>query len=323
MSVAAASAAPGAGTGATGYVTQMARVSFSSLVDTWILGGHDDEARDCAALAVQQRIWADALQRPRDYLPGLAARPVHDPGQFWFTSYLEEQYPQIRAEITQVLAGPADPVQPTLEDGWLTRSGSWQQAHLYRDGRWESAVCANFPVTTAILREIPELTTLSPGVIMISRLTPGTRIMPHCGSTNAVLRMHLPIVVPGGVSLRVGAEVLTWHEGKCLIFDDSYEHEVRHDGTADRVVLILDLPHPDLADARRQELLRRRPGPEQRIVAFMRERGLERLEMRGGELVFCPDGPTRELLTAYLNGAGAAAAEIHADQVTWQRRAAG
>lgn len=309
--------------GARAYVTQMARVSFSSLVDSWILGGQEETARDCAALAVRQGIWTHPLQRPRDYVPGLDAQPLHDPAQFWFSGYLEEQYPQIREEIARVLAGPADPVRPTVEDGWLTRSGSWQQAHLFRDGRWEDAVCARFPVTTAIVREIPELTTLSPGVIMISRLSPGTRIMPHCGSTNAVLRMHLPIVVPAGVSLRVGSEILTWQEGKCLIFDDSFEHEVWHEGAADRVVLILDMPHPELSAARRDGLLRRRPDPEKRIAAFMKERGLERIGIQDGELVFHPDGPTRELLSTYLKGAGASAAEIGADGVAWRRQAAG
>ena len=37
-----------------------------------------------------------------------------------------------------------------------------------------------------------------------------------------------------------------WAEGRCLIFDDSFEHEVWHEGDSDRVVLICDLWHPDL-----------------------------------------------------------------------------
>ena len=33
--------------------------------------------------------------------------------------------------------------------------------------------------------------------------------------------------VPTGCRLRVGREWRTWQPGKCLVFDDSYEHEER------------------------------------------------------------------------------------------------
>ena len=46
--------------------------------------------------------------------------------------------------------------------------------------------------------------------------------------------------------MRVGEEVRGWAAGKCLIFDDSFEHEVWHDGDAERIVLICDLWHPQL-----------------------------------------------------------------------------
>ena len=34
--------------------------------------------------------------------------------------------------------------------------------------------------------------------------------------------------------------------GEALVFDDSFEHEVWNDGKQERVVLLLDLWHPDL-----------------------------------------------------------------------------
>lgn len=33
-----------------------------------------------------------------------------------------------------------------------------------------------------------------------------------------------------------------------MIFDDSFEHEVWHNGTAVRLILIVDVWHPDLSD---------------------------------------------------------------------------
>lgn len=82
-------------------------------------------------------------------------------------------------------------------------------------------------------------------------LAPRTHIRRHCGPTNARLRLHLGLVVPDGCSIRVGDEVRTWVEGRCLLFDDSFEHEVRNDTDRARVVLLLRFFHPDLAPARR------------------------------------------------------------------------
>jgi len=46
--------------------------------------------------------------------------------------------------------------------------------------------------------------------------------------------------------MRVGDETRTVQEGKCVVFDDSWEHEAWNDGDGTRVVLILDVWHPDL-----------------------------------------------------------------------------
>ena len=81
-----------------------------------------------------------------------------------------------------------------------------------------------------------------------SALAPGTHITKHHGPTNKKLRCHLPLVVPEGkCRLRAGDEVRTLEEGKCVIFDDSFEHEAWNDDPeAPRIVLILDIWHPDL-----------------------------------------------------------------------------
>ena len=83
--------------------------------------------------------------------------------------------------------------------------------------------------------------------------------------SNAKLRAHLALVVPaadtGGGSLertglRVGNRWETWVEGKVIVFDDSFEHEVwwRWPPTEEategdvgrRIVLIVDVFHPGL-----------------------------------------------------------------------------
>ena len=84
---------------------------------------------------------------------------------------------------------------------------------------------------------------------------PGTHLRPHCGSTNTRLTCHLGVIVPPGCSIRCGDEWREWREGECLVFDDSFEHEVMHRGEADRVVLLINFWHPELPnDERRIEI---------------------------------------------------------------------
>jgi len=56
--------------------------------------------------------------------------------------------------------------------------------------------------------------------------------------------------------MRVADQMHTWEEGKCIVFDDSFEHELWHNGTTSRVILVLDVWHPDLNDAQRSAAVR-------------------------------------------------------------------
>jgi aspartate beta-hydroxylase len=82
------------------------------------------------------------------------------------------------------------------------------------------------------------------GSSFFSSLAAGTHLAAHCGPSNLRLRVHLGLLVPTGCRIRVGDEVREWKQGECLVFDDSYEHEVWHEGEGERVVLIADAWHP-------------------------------------------------------------------------------
>lgn len=84
------------------------------------------------------------------------------------------------------------------------------------------------------------------GDVKFSKLTPRSHIPPHCGPSNSRIRLHLGIQADDASVLRVGNETRRWEVGKCLIFDDSYEHEVWNKGESDRIVLILDFWHPEM-----------------------------------------------------------------------------
>ena len=55
----------------------------------------------------------------------------------------------------------------------------------------------------------------------------------------------MPKASLGTCAIRVGERWARWTEGKCLVFDDSFEHAVVNETTEPRTVLLLRFWHPD------------------------------------------------------------------------------
>jgi aspartyl/asparaginyl beta-hydroxylase (cupin superfamily) len=173
--------------------------------------------------------------------PGLTRRPWHDAARFALARDLERAAPQIAAE----LRGLTDAFHAESEP--ISRIGSWDVLMLYERGRRLAENCARCPITTRIV-ESHRIVRGPGGLIYFSRLAPGTRVAPHAGPTNLRLRLHLGLDIPPNCGLRVAAESRTWIPGRCIVFDDSFEHEVWNDSDRERTVLVVDLWHPDLSD---------------------------------------------------------------------------
>jgi aspartate beta-hydroxylase len=186
---------------------------------------------------------ADEFPLGRLY-PGLDSRPWFDPSDFPLVDYLETHYEAIRDEILGLESSSFH-----RESERIKRSGQWDVAFLYERGRRRDAVCEACPVTTRGIESYPTMRTVA-GLIYASRMRGGTHIQPHRGPTNLRLRCHLGIKVPeGDCAIRVGDETRRWHEGRCLVFDDHFEHEAWNHTGEDRIVLIVDMWHPGLSPA--------------------------------------------------------------------------
>jgi aspartate beta-hydroxylase len=298
------------------HVTTEVRRRYASLIDGLIREGRDDLARQTAQLAADQGIWADPLQRPVEYLPGGGDRPVYPPADFWFVHHLEANYPAIRAELDAVTDPARQGFAPVEEP--LLGAGRWDQVILYEAGRRQERACALFPVTAGVVEQIPEATTFGPGVVTLSWLEPGAHVIPHCGRTNAQLRVHLGLRVPAGVSIRVGEQVLTWQEGRCIVFDDSFEHEVWHNGDQPRLVLLMDVLHPALDEAEQARVLARRASASEQIAAYLAEHDIQRVEVDDAGVVMRPARGTAALVLRYLTEAGASAVELRDRQLHFE-----
>jgi len=184
----------------------------------------------------------EGRRRPGLVYPDLRSRPWHEPRDFPIVAYLESHFSEIRAELLAITDFHA-------ESERIGRTGDWDVAFLYERGRRHDDVCAACPVTTRGIETHPTVRTMA-GLIYVSRLRAHTHIDAHRGPTNVRVRCHLGIEVPAGdCAIRVGDDTRRWVEGRCLVFDDYFEHEAWNHTDQDRLVLIVDLWHPGLSDA--------------------------------------------------------------------------
>ena len=213
-------------------------------------------ARAVHERAVRDGVWTNALQRPASsFLPALRSRPFWDPATLPAVRALEAHAEEIVAECRALLGSQYSFYRDRGGAGAggahakLVTQGEWSDVQLFAGCRRDEAHCALCPRTAAVLAAQPSLNTVVHSSHFVSRLTPGTHIAAHCGPSNYRLRCHLGVQVPAGARIRVGDETRPWVQGKVLVFDDSFEHEVWHDGPedeGDRIVLICDIWHPDL-----------------------------------------------------------------------------
>ena len=132
--------------------------------------------------------------------------------------------------------------QISPDQGRISKGDNWKTYTFYAIGARIDDNCAECPVTARLLDNLPNLQNA-----WFSILAPRYHIPPHKGPTKAFIRCHLGLQVPQEREkcwIRVDEEICHWEEGKCLVFDDTYEHEVLNDTDEWRVVLFLDFDRP-------------------------------------------------------------------------------
>ncbi|XP_063062660.1 aspartyl/asparaginyl beta-hydroxylase isoform X5 [Engraulis encrasicolus] len=200
--------------------------------------------------------FASVWQRSLYNVKGLRAQPWWTPRETGYTDLvkmLERNWLTIRDEALSVMNASSGLF--VAEDENLREKGDWGQFTLWQQGRKVAASCRSVPKTCALLERYPEATGCKRGQIKFSVMQPGTHVWPHTGPTNCRLRMHLGLVIPAdGCRIRCTDQIRNWEEGKVLIFDDSFEHEVWQDADRYRLIFIVDVWHPELSQTQRQTL---------------------------------------------------------------------
>jgi aspartyl/asparaginyl beta-hydroxylase (cupin superfamily) len=192
-----------------------------------------------------------AGKKLRPWFDGVLARsstvgdpPVFDPRAFPWTADLEANWEAIRAEALRVLQSEDIPVLPDIspDHGRLGADRKWRSFFLYGYGYQVEANCAKCPVTADLVARTPGLNSA-----FFSILAPGARIPRHRGVTKGLITCHLGLLVPRDrerVRMAVHDQMVHWGAGECLVFDDTYFHEVWNETGETRVVLLVQFERP-------------------------------------------------------------------------------
>jgi beta-hydroxylase len=171
----------------------------------------------------------------------VSPRSFYKSEEFPFAALLEANWQTILRELEQIQGKYFTP----WSEKYLYKDG-WSIFGLYSYGLKIEKNCNLCPETTKLVEQIPNLLTAA-----FSTLAPGTHIAPHTGYPDGVLRCHLGLMLTDNCAIRIGEETRTWQVGKCLIFDDTIEHEAWNQGIHNRIILLLDFK-PDREFARQE-----------------------------------------------------------------------
>ncbi|XP_055704085.1 aspartyl/asparaginyl beta-hydroxylase isoform X6 [Phlebotomus papatasi] len=233
--------------------TQDGRFYFA-LGDSLLRLGKRDKARAVFKLGAKKKLFLSEYQRSLYNVDNLKSKPfwtIDETKNRKLFETLELNWKLIRDEGMKLLDQEGFFVDEAEN---LREKGDWKQFDLFVKGQKIVKHCQKAPLTCNIMESFPAARFCTRGQIKFSVMHPGTHVWPHCGPTNCRIRAHLGLKVPPATFIRVAQETRSWHEGKVLIFDDSFEHEVWHNGTEVRLVLIVDIWHPDLSEAQRRSL---------------------------------------------------------------------
>ncbi|MDX2216302.1 MAG: aspartyl/asparaginyl beta-hydroxylase domain-containing protein [Oculatellaceae cyanobacterium bins.114] len=165
--------------------------------------------------------------------------------QFPWSKMLEANWKVIREELDDVMEHTD--ALPNFQDisprqHRIANDNRWKTYFFWAFGFKSKVNCDRCHETTKLLKKIPGLK-----VAFFSILAPGKHIPEHYGKHKGLIRYHLGLKVPEPrekCRIRVADQIAHWEEGKSLLFDDTYMHEVWNDTDGYRAVLFLDIARP-------------------------------------------------------------------------------
>lgn len=139
---------------------------------------------------------------------------------------------------------------------WIAKdtesNAKWSIRYVSRDGELVSDA-------PPLLREIIErhaccCTEMPFAAVILSRLEAGGEIQPHYGPTNLRVRLQFPLSPVDECRLVCGGTVCDYTPEGYAIIDDSYLHAASNHGAHVRIMLVIDLWHPNVSTSERKAI---------------------------------------------------------------------
>ena len=204
----------------------------------------------------------DLHQKPKYfYFPDLTDTPFLPRALTPWIAALESHASKIEDEARLVYHQKAA-FQPFLELSEHSSTGlylananeqpRWDAYFFFRNGQKNLKNLSECPNTAEAVSHCPtpSISGHSPEVCF-SVLSPGTQILPHYGDSNIRSVLHLALVIPEGCCLVAGGESRVWKKHQAFLFDDTFLHEAWNNGSSERIVLLMDVWHPQLSEVER------------------------------------------------------------------------
>ncbi len=177
--------------------------------------------------------------------------PFYDREQLPWTKTLEENWKVIRDELLGLIEEDPDRLQPYK----INRSMSfppkkWKTMGLIFWNMKNHRNCQRCPQTMKILQSLPGCTSAS-----LSILEPQSNINPHQGDTDAVIRCHMGLSIPGNLpdcGFQVDNQIKGWEEGITLPFCDARTHTAWNHTSQRRYIMILDVMRPEFRNRKNE-----------------------------------------------------------------------
>ncbi|CAE7835825.1 ASPH [Symbiodinium sp. CCMP2592] len=242
-------------------------IMLSAEVGTAFAGRRKDLVHAAAMLQRANQLFADLKEYPffsfrrwqslydintnsHVFPEGFRQRPVWPTAAVPIAVWLEENYEVFRQDLDLILNQSSFDTLYFMGHVSMTqfsgRRESWAPLNLIHNRELAPHACEVAQRSCKLLAERPEIARCHARDVgaAFARLQPGMGIKPHLWNAPPRLAVHLGLITPPGATMAVGSEELRWEEGKAVVFDDTYIHSVKHEGTDDRYLLIAWFCHP-------------------------------------------------------------------------------
>eukprot|EP00398_MALV-I-01_sp_L67-1_P000931 gene931-263_t len=223
------------------FVTGFSRFAAKQFIKKKLEGDSCERVREWLLLRMNNKYWQHGFDRRSitgDNIPNLRSHPIWKNEHFSWIGDVQEQYANVLQEILALRKNAStffrpyrDPVndintnEKQADDGVgveATDRGQWNVLYFLLNHKRFEENCKACPVTVNLVENIlPRQFSHA----FVSALTPGSHIKAHCGPSNRMLRVWLPLCGMEGCKLRVGDEIVYPRAGEVLIWDHSFNHE--------------------------------------------------------------------------------------------------